>query len=277
MGYTENGVTPARPGAGRGPRGRRGAEAGRHRLGRPGRAQGGRARGPLPGADPVAWATSSRRSTSVRVATLGTDLSGAVARAEAVASSGTAQWQGGLRPQRPSGRRLAGPRRVAAPPPAGGVNFFVVRVRPAKAGEPRVTAVQYAAARPTAGVPFAIRPHLTVQGDRGRVVRPSSSSSTASRSASAGSRSSRTAAGRSRGSTTRSRRAAGTPGYVEVADATLAAGQPPLLRLRGARHRPRPGGRRRPVAGRPARRAVLPQARPDGRPRDRQRRSGSTR
>ena len=48
----------------------------------------------------------------------------------------------------------------------GEVAYFFVRVRPENAENLAVTAVQYAAARPMAGVPFSIRPHLTAQGDR---------------------------------------------------------------------------------------------------------------
>lgn len=99
---------------------------------------------------------------AVRVATLGTDLSGAVARAEAVALSSPARSKEVyvLSDLQDVGWQL--PDGSAAP--NGEVLFFFVKVRPAKPENLAVTAVQYAAARPTAGVPFTIRPHLTVQG-----------------------------------------------------------------------------------------------------------------
>jgi len=99
---------------------------------------------------------------AVQVATLGTDLPGAVARAEAVALAARSRGKevyvlsdlqdGGWQPP---GESKA---------PAGEVSFFFVRFRPGATENLAVTAIQYAAARPTAGVPFAIRPHLTAQG-----------------------------------------------------------------------------------------------------------------
>ena len=57
-------------------------------------------------------------------------------------------------------------------PPATGetqsrddVSFIFVRVRPKGRENLAITAVQYAAARPMAGVPFAIRPHLSATGE----------------------------------------------------------------------------------------------------------------
>ena len=108
---------------------------------------------------------------SVQVATLGTDLSGAVARAEAVALAGKGRgkevyvlsdlqdggWQTARRFDEGAGRRGQSSSSSGSGP-RGPENLAV-------------TAVQYAAARPTAGVPFAIRPHLTVQGERAGVVR----------------------------------------------------------------------------------------------------------
>ncbi len=103
---------------------------------------------------------------SVQVATLGTDLSGAVARAETIAASSQAQAKEAhvFSDLQDGGWQI--PDRASKPPSNGGVNIIVVRVRPAKPENLAITAVQYASARPTAGVPFAIRPHLTVQGDR---------------------------------------------------------------------------------------------------------------
>jgi hypothetical protein len=45
---------------------------------------------------------------------------------------------------------------------------FVVRVRPQKPADLAITAVQYSAARPMVGVPFAIRPHVRNAGDEPR-------------------------------------------------------------------------------------------------------------
>ncbi len=101
-----------------------------------------------------------------RVGTLGTDLSGAVARAETIAraSAATSKEVYVLSDLQDSGWQL--PEENTAEAPRGEVLFFFVRVRPEHAENAALTAVQYAAARPMAGVPFSIRPHLTVQGDR---------------------------------------------------------------------------------------------------------------
>ncbi len=103
---------------------------------------------------------------AVRVGTLGTDLSGAVARAETIArsSGATSKEVYVLSDLQDSGWQLAD--EATADATRGDVLFFFVQARPKKVGNLAVTAVQYAAPRPMAGVPFSIRPHLVIQGDR---------------------------------------------------------------------------------------------------------------
>ncbi len=108
---------------------------------------------------------------SVAPQPLGTDLTRAVARAEAIAQSskGSSKEVYVLSDLQDSGWDLGGE------PTAQGssdVLFFFVKVRPKAVSNVAVTALQYAAARPMVGVPFAIRPHLAVQGqqDAERVV-----------------------------------------------------------------------------------------------------------
>ncbi|MDR3635180.1 MAG: BatA domain-containing protein [Isosphaeraceae bacterium] len=102
-----------------------------------------------------------------RVGTLGTDLSGAVARAEAIVrgSAASSKEVYVLSDLQDSGWQLAD--EAAAETPRGDVLFVFVQARPrARAVENlAVTAVQYASARPMAGVPFSIRPHLVLQGE----------------------------------------------------------------------------------------------------------------
>jgi uncharacterized membrane protein len=103
---------------------------------------------------------------SLAAAPLGTDLSGAVARAEALAQASKADSKEVyiLSDLQDSGWDLEP---GDTPPQASSdVLFFFVRVRPKKVANVAVTALQYGAARPMVGVPFAIRPHLAVQGDQ---------------------------------------------------------------------------------------------------------------
>jgi hypothetical protein len=92
--------------------------------------------------------------------TLGTDLAGAVARAEEILEKSAAEsrevyvlsdlqdagWELDVLPEASSqaARNL----------------YFFVAVRPREAENLAVTAVQYGASRPIAGVPFAVRPHV---------------------------------------------------------------------------------------------------------------------
>jgi hypothetical protein len=119
--------------------------------------------------DPVADREEVRRRVeAVQVAALGTDLSGAVARAEQIAGSRSESsrevyvlsdlqdsgWEMDDRPDRPA--------------PDSEVAYFFVSVRPKAVSNLAVTAVQFGAARPMVGVPFSIRTHLTSQGEQTR-------------------------------------------------------------------------------------------------------------
>jgi hypothetical protein len=103
---------------------------------------------------------------SLAVAPLGTDLSRAVARAEAIAQASPAASKEVyvLSDLQDSGWDLeaAG----SAGQGSSDVLFFFVRVGPKAVANVGVTALQYAAARPMAGVPFAIRPHVAVKGEQ---------------------------------------------------------------------------------------------------------------
>jgi hypothetical protein len=102
------------------------------------------------------------------VASLGTDLTGATMRAEAIAQASTATSKEVyvLSDLQDSGWEL--PEQETAAADTSDVLFFFVQVRPEKPANLGITAVQYAAARPMVGVPFAIRPHLSIQGDAAR-------------------------------------------------------------------------------------------------------------
>jgi hypothetical protein len=101
-------------------------------------------------------------------AALGTDLLGAVSEAEriALASKATSKevyvvsdmQETGFEAARDGGSEQAG----------SDVLFFFVKVRPKTVSNVAVTAVQYAAARPMVGVPFAIRPHLALVGEQNK-------------------------------------------------------------------------------------------------------------
>jgi hypothetical protein len=105
---------------------------------------------------------------ALAVAPLGTDLTAAVARAESIAQTGSATSKEVyvFSDLQDSGWELPDEDTVASA--ASDVLFFFVQTRPEKPVNVGVTAVQYAAARPMIGVPFAIRPHLKVQGDLAR-------------------------------------------------------------------------------------------------------------
>jgi uncharacterized membrane protein len=104
---------------------------------------------------------------ALTAAPLGTDLSRAVARAETIARASNAASKEVyvLSDLQDSGWELDAADTAAEGSPD--VLFFFVHVRPKKVANVAITALQYATARPTVGVPFAIRPHLAVQGDQG--------------------------------------------------------------------------------------------------------------
>jgi uncharacterized membrane protein len=101
---------------------------------------------------------------SLKVSSLGTDLAGAVARAEAIVQASSAQSKEVyvLSDLQKSGWETDPS--ADKPPSSGDVLYFLVRIRPREPENVAITAVQYAAARPMVGVPFALRPHVRVQG-----------------------------------------------------------------------------------------------------------------
>ena len=102
----------------------------------------------------------------VKVATLGTNLAGAVRKAETIARAGKATGREVvvLSDLQESGLGL----QTDAEAPRDDVSLTFVHIKPKSRDNLAITAVQYAAARPMAGVPFAIRPHVAVQGDAAR-------------------------------------------------------------------------------------------------------------
>jgi len=104
----------------------------------------------------------------VRLSSLGTDLSTAVARARAIVERSAADSKEVyvLSDLQDSGWEMPGD---DEPPAAEGESLvFFVRVRPEQPEDLAVTAVQYAASRPMVGVPFAIRPHVRNQSQHVR-------------------------------------------------------------------------------------------------------------
>jgi hypothetical protein len=99
----------------------------------------------------------------VRLSALGTDLSKAVARARAIVERSAADSKEVyvLSDLQDSGWEI--PADEKAPLTDADSLVFFVRVRPDEPEDLAVTAVQYAAARPMVGVPFAIRPHVRNQ------------------------------------------------------------------------------------------------------------------
>ncbi|HEV3023369.1 MAG TPA: BatA domain-containing protein, partial [Pirellulales bacterium] len=99
----------------------------------------------------------------VRPSSLGTDLSTAVIRARSIVERSAADSKEVyvLSDLQDSGWEVADADE-AAPADADALVFFV-RVRPEEPEDLAVTAVQYSAARPMVGVPFAIRPHVRNQ------------------------------------------------------------------------------------------------------------------
>jgi hypothetical protein len=104
----------------------------------------------------------------IPVAALGTDLTEAVLRAEHILAKSQAASKEVylLSDLQESGWEKPEDQKLASAGPD--VLFFYVQVRPKTVSNLAVTAVQYAAARPMAGVPFAIRAHVASQGDQGK-------------------------------------------------------------------------------------------------------------
>ena len=102
----------------------------------------------------------------VALSSLGTELSSALAAARRIVGKATTQSKEVyvISDLQESGWS------VGDEPSAAGADelIFFVRVRPQKVGDLAITAVQYSAARPMVGVPFAIRPHIRNAGDESR-------------------------------------------------------------------------------------------------------------
>jgi hypothetical protein len=100
----------------------------------------------------------------VTVLPLATDLSGAVARAEALAKGGNASSK---EVYVFSDLQDAGWEESSDGPGGSDVAITFVQVKPHKRDNVAITAVQYGAARPMVGVPFEIKPYVGFLGDRG--------------------------------------------------------------------------------------------------------------
>jgi hypothetical protein len=102
------------------------------------------------------------------VSTLATDLTEAVAKAEEIAQASSAPSKEVyvLSDLQDSGWDMDNERLKARK--SSDVLFFLVRLRPQVVANVAITAVQYTAPRPMAGIPFAIRPLLVSQGDHGQ-------------------------------------------------------------------------------------------------------------
>jgi hypothetical protein len=116
---------------------------------------------PVPDLGDVRQAIESTQTTG-----LGTDLSGAVARAEQIVASGPSDASREIyifSDLQDSGWEL---REESVPAElAAECSYVFVSVRPEQPQNLAVTAVQYAASRPVVGVPFEIRPHIRNGGD----------------------------------------------------------------------------------------------------------------
>jgi hypothetical protein len=107
------------------------------------------------------------------VATLGTDLTAALVKAEEIAQSGGEDSKEVyiLSDLQKSGWDEQNKDLLSRP--GSNVLFFFVSVRPKSVSNIAVTAVQYMAPRPMVGVPFSIRPHLISQGDAAQTTQVS--------------------------------------------------------------------------------------------------------
>jgi hypothetical protein len=106
----------------------------------------------------------------LQVATLGTDLTGAVAKAEAIALDSPSPSKEVYVLSDMQYRGWEQEKYQTQPRDGSEVLFFFVKVRPKEVENIGITAINYAAARPMVGVPFAIRPILTIQNDKVRSV-----------------------------------------------------------------------------------------------------------
>jgi uncharacterized membrane protein len=129
---------------------------------------GRRARGPeVVFAEPTPQLGDVRQALDqASLSSFGTDLSSAVKAARHVLAKATTEAKEiyVLSDLQDSGWPMDD-----GPTPGGSEELmFFVRVRPEKPADLAITAVQYSAARPMVGVPFAIRPHIRNAGDESR-------------------------------------------------------------------------------------------------------------
>jgi hypothetical protein len=108
-----------------------------------------------------------RAIEELKVTSLGTDLSGAVARAETLVRGSPASSKEVfiLSDLQDTGWEDAGDEMDRN---GSDASFTFVRIRPANRDNVAITAVRYGAARPTPGVPFEIRPSVVFQGNASR-------------------------------------------------------------------------------------------------------------
>jgi hypothetical protein len=107
----------------------------------------------------------SQAIDALQVAALGTDLSGAVQKAEEILAKTEASSKEiyVLSDLQVSGWEK--PDADTAPPSSAELQYYVVRVAPQKVNNLAVTRVEYTFHRPMLGVPFKIRPRIYCQGD----------------------------------------------------------------------------------------------------------------
>lgn len=109
------------------------------------------------------------RLEAVRVAPLGTDLSGAVAKAETLLESSTAPSKEiyVFSDLQDSGWEIRQNKNIVG----AELQYFFVKVRPnTPSADLAITAVRHGSTRPMVGVPFAIQPHVRNQGLESRVA-----------------------------------------------------------------------------------------------------------
>jgi len=105
----------------------------------------------------------------IALSSSGTDLTAATAEAQRIAATGPGRSREVYVFSDLQESGWTAPPDVKATSDAGRtVTVFLVNVRPDRPRNAAVTALQVAAARPVAGIPFALRPHIFTQGGRTR-------------------------------------------------------------------------------------------------------------
>jgi uncharacterized membrane protein len=97
---------------------------------------------------------------SLGAATLGTDLAGAIARAERLVQASAAESKEIYVLSDFQATAWSPDESASATGGAEQVLYFLIQARPREPANLAVTAVQYASARPMVNVPFAVRPHI---------------------------------------------------------------------------------------------------------------------